>query len=181
MKQFNYRLFIFAAAFIFGIAFSIPTIMQTSWGKKITLGLDLQGGLHMVLGVKTDVAIESRTKSIATSLKFLMDENDIIYDELAIKSNLITFELLDSDDVVKLKSFVSKDMQGVSLKENGLKFTLVLTSDEIAKTKQNAISQAVETIRNRLDMYGLAEPTVAKQGEDKILVEIAGVKTGADE
>ncbi|MBD3830842.1 MAG: protein translocase subunit SecD, partial [Arcobacter sp.] len=102
MKQFNYRLFIFAAAFIFGIAFSIPTIMQTSWGKKITLGLDLQGGLHMVLGVKTDVAIESRTKSIATSLKFLMDENDIIYDELAIKSNLITFELLDSDDVVKL-------------------------------------------------------------------------------
>ncbi len=181
MKQFNFRLVIFAIAFIFGIGFSIPTLMQTSWGKKITLGLDLQGGLHMVLGVKTDVAIESRTKSIATSLKFLMDENDIIYDNLAIEGNSITFELLDNDDVAKLKDFVSKDIQGVSLKESGLKFAVTLTAEEIAKTKQNAISQAVETIRNRLDMYGLAEPTVAKQGEDKILVEIAGVKTGADE
>lgn len=181
MKQFNFRLAIFAAAFIFGIGFSIPTLMQTSWGKKITLGLDLQGGLHMVLGVKTDVAIESRTKSIATSLKFLMDENDIIYDNLSIQGNTVKFELLDNDDVQKLKSLVSKDIQGVSLKEAGLNFTIALTPEEIAKTKQNAISQAVETIRNRLDMYGLAEPTVAKQGEDKILVEIAGVKTGADE
>ncbi|KIM03381.1 MAG: preprotein translocase subunit SecD [Sulfurovum sp. AS07-7] len=181
MKQFNYRLFIFAAAFLFGILFSMPTILQTSWGKKINLGLDLQGGLHMVLGVKTDVAIESRAKSIATSLKFLMDENDIIYDELAIKGNSITFELLDNDDLAKLKGLVSKDIQGVSLKEIGLKFSVTLTAEEIAKTKQNAISQAVETIRNRLDMYGLAEPTVAKQGEDKVLVEIAGVKTGADE
>ncbi|MDD5359299.1 MAG: protein translocase subunit SecD [Sulfurovaceae bacterium] len=181
MKQFNYRLAIFAIAFIFGIAFSLPTLMQSSWGKKITLGLDLQGGLHMVLGVKTDVAIESRSKSIATSLKFLMDENDIIYDNLAIQSNVIKFELLDNDDVAKLKGLVTKEIQGVALKENKLNFSIALTPEEIAKTKQNAISQAVETIRNRLDMYGLAEPTVAKQGEDKVLVEIAGVKTGADE
>lgn len=186
MKQFNYRLIIFAIAFIFGIAFSIPTIVhyinnKYDFGKRITLGLDLQGGLHMVLGVKTDVAIESRAKSIATSLKFSMDENDIIYDSLAIQGNVIKFELLDSDDIVKLKSLIAKDIQGVSLKENGLNFTVALTPEEIAKTKQNAISQAVETIRNRLDMYGLAEPTVAKQGEDKILVEIAGVKTPADE
>jgi preprotein translocase subunit SecD len=181
MKQFNFRIIIFAAAFTFGVVFSLPTLLQSSWGKKISLGLDLQGGLHMVLGVKTDIALESRIKSMATSLKFSMDENDIIYDNLAIASNAIQFELLDNDDVAKLKNIVSKELQGTTLKENGMKFTIVLTPEEIQKTKQNSISQAVETIRNRLDLYGLAEPTVAKQGEDKILVEIPGVKTVADE
>lgn len=186
MKQFNYRVFIFLVAFIFGVGFSIPTIAhfvneKYDFGKRITLGLDLQGGLHMVLGVKTDVAIESKAKSIATSLKFSMDENDIIYDNLSIQGNAIKFELLDNDDVAKLKGLISKDIQGVLIKENGLNFTVSMSPEEIAKTKQNAISQAVETIRNRIDMYGLAEPTVAKQGEDKVLVEIADVKTPADE
>ncbi len=56
-----------------------------------------------------------------------------------------------------------------------------MTPKEMARTKQNAIKQAVDTIRNRLNEFGLAEPTVAKQGEDKILVEVPGIKTQADE
>jgi preprotein translocase subunit SecD len=157
MKQFNYRVFIFLVDFIFGVGFSIPTIAhfvneKYDFGKRITLGLDLQGGLHMVLGVKTDVAIESKAKSIATSLKFSMDENDIIYDNLSIQGNAIKFELLDNDDVAKLKSLISKDIQGVLIKQNGLNFSVSLSPEEIAKTKQNAISQAVETIRNDLTL-----------------------------
>jgi preprotein translocase subunit SecD len=49
----NYRIVIFALAIIFGVAFSIPSLTQSEGGKKVTLGLDLQGGLHMLLGVKT--------------------------------------------------------------------------------------------------------------------------------
>ncbi len=64
---------------------------------------------------------------------------------------------------------------------NGLKFSLVMTEEEIARTKLDAISQAVDTIRSRLNEFGLAEPTVAKQGEDKILVEVPGIKTQEDE
>jgi len=55
----NYRIVIFALAIVFGIVFSIPSLLQTEGGKKITLGLDLQGGLHMLLGVKTDEAVAS--------------------------------------------------------------------------------------------------------------------------
>ena len=182
MKTLNFRLVLFAFALIFGIVFSIPSLTQSESGKKITLGLDLQGGLHMLLGIKSDVAIESRIKSIAASVKYLFDDEEIIFDDLRIvDGDKVTFELLDGDDVAKAKALLKKEIPGTVLTQNGLKFTLAMTPEEIARTKANAIKQAVDTIRNRLNEFGLAEPTVAKQGEDKILVEVPGIKTQADE
>jgi len=182
VKTLNYRVILFAFALIFGIVFSIPSLTQSEEGKKITLGLDLQGGLHMLLGIKSEVAIESRIKSMAASVKYIFDDEEIIFDELRmIEGEKITFELLDSDDVLKAKELLKKELEGTVLSEDGLKFSLTMTSEEITRTKQNAISQAVDTIRTRLDSFGLAEPTVAKQGADKILVEVPGIKTQEDE
>jgi len=182
MKTLNFRVILFAFALIFGVVFSIPSLTQSESGKKITLGLDLQGGLHMLLGIKSDVAIESRTKSIAASVKYLFDDEEIIFDELRmVDGDRVTFELLDQDDVAKAKELLKKEIPGTVLNQNGLKFTLAMTPEEKARTKANAIKQAVDTIRNRLNEFGLAEPTVAKQGEDKILVEVPGIKTQADE
>ena len=182
MKTLNYRIILFAFALIFGVVFSIPSITQSESGKKITLGLDLQGGLHMLLGIKSEIAIESRTKSMAATVKYVFDDEEIIFDDLRIIDNKqIVFELLDNDDVAKSKELLKKEIEGTVLSENGLKFSLEMTAEEIERTKANAISQAVDTIRNRLNEFGLAEPTVAKQGEDKILVEVPGIKTQEDE
>ncbi len=182
MKTLNFRVILFAFALIFGIVFSIPSITQSESGKKITLGLDLQGGLHMLLGIKSDVAIESRTKSMAATVKYIFDDEEIIFDELRmVDGEKITFELLDNDDVSKAKELLKKELQGTVLTQDDLKFSLEMTAEEISRTKQNAIKQAVDTIRNRLNEFGLAEPTVAKQGEDKILVEVPGIKTQEDE
>ena len=182
MKTLNFRLILFIFALIFGVVFSIPSLTQSQSGKKITLGLDLQGGLHMLLGIKTDVATRSRIKSMAASIKYLFDDEDIIFDNLRIEDGKhITFELLDSDDVTKAQALLKKELEGIKIGQDGLKFTVEMTPKEIVRTKENAISQAVDTIRTRLDAFGLAEPTVAKQGEDKILVEVPGIKTQADE
>ena len=182
MKTLNFRVILFAFALIFGIVFSIPSLTQSESGKKITLGLDLQGGLHMLLGIKSEIAIESRIKSMAASVKYIFDDEEIIFDELRmVDGEKITFELLDTDDVTKAKALLNKELEGTVLSENGLKFSLAMTEAEVERTKQNAIQQAVDTIRNRLNEFGLAEPTVAKQGEDKILVEVPGIKTQEDE
>jgi preprotein translocase subunit SecD len=181
VKTLNFRVIIFAFALIFGVVFSIPSLTQSESGKKITLGLDLQGGLHMLLGIKSEVAIESRIKSMAATVKYVFDDEEIIFDELRMNEDQeITFELLDTDDVVKAKELLKKEIDGTSLSENGLKFTLVMTDEEKIRTEKNAIQQAVDTIRNRLNEFGLAEPTVAKQGEDQILVEVPGIKTQED-
>ena len=182
MKTLNYRVVLFLFALIFGIVFSIPSLTQSDEGKKITLGLDLQGGLHMLLGIKSEVAIESRIKSMAATVKYLFDDEEIIFDDLRMtKDNKITFELLDKDDVLKATTLLKKEIEGTTLVQDGLKFSLAMKAEEMLRTKQNAIKQAVDTIRNRLNEFGLAEPTVAKQGEDKILVEVPGIKTQADE
>ncbi|MEA1879030.1 MAG: protein translocase subunit SecD [Campylobacterota bacterium] len=177
----NYRVVLFAFALIFGIVFSIPSLMQSDQGKKINLGLDLQGGLHLLLGVKSDVAIESRMKSIAATVKYVFDDEEIIFDALRLEDETITFELLDKDDAVKAKALLAETFEGMTLLEEGLNYTLQMSQEEVERTKENAISQAVDTIRSRLNEFGLAEPTVAKQGEDNILVEIPGIKTQADE
>ena len=172
----NYRLVIFFIAIIFGVGFSLPTFLQTDKGAKISLGLDLQGGLHMLLGVKTDEAIKSKMKSIASSIKFFTDNNDIVIDELRVKDDLVSFTLLDSDEEKNLDAMIKK-IPGVQIKKDKLSYVLSLSDKEKVATKKFAISQAVETIRNRLDQFGLSEPNVAKQGVDKILVELPGIKT----
>ena len=82
MMKINFRLLIFILATIFGVIFSIPSILQTEGGKKINLGLDLQGGLHLLLGVKGEEAVKSRIKSIATGFNYFAEQNDILIEEL---------------------------------------------------------------------------------------------------
>ncbi|CAI6148983.1 MAG: Protein translocase subunit SecD [uncultured Sulfurimonas sp.] len=176
----NYRIVIFALAIIFGISFSLPSLTQSEEGKKITLGLDLQGGLHMLLGVRTEEATKSRIKSITASIKHFSDRNDILIDGLSFDENEIRFEVLDEDELFKFDEFF-KDIEGIEVIQNKTSISLSLTPEEIIKTEKEAISQAIETIRNRLDQFGLSEPVVARQGEEKILVQLAGIKTQEEE
>ncbi|WP_294961901.1 protein translocase subunit SecD [Sulfurimonas sp.] len=176
----NYRIVIFAFAIVFGLFFSAPSLLQMQDGKKVTLGLDLQGGLHMLLGVKTEEATKSRIKSIAASIKHFSDRQDILIDELKFDESSISFSLLDPDDTKSVEEFL-KEIDGSNISVAGENFSLSLTPEEILKTEKQAIDQAIETIRNRLDQFGLAEPVVARQGEEKILVQLAGIKTQEEE
>jgi len=176
----NYRLVIFFLAIVFGVGLSLPTFLQTEKGAKISLGLDLQGGLYMLLGVKTEEAIKSKIKSIASSVKFYTDDNDVIIDALKIQEESVTFTLLDGDEEKNLDEMLAK-IDGLQVEKNSLNYKIILSELEKESVKEYAINQAVETIRNRLDQFGLAEPNVARQGEDKILVELPGIKTGEDE
>ena len=78
----TYRLIVFILALVFGIFFSIPSFTDSQNGKKVSLGLDLQGGLYMILSVQTDAALISKIKSIASAIKYDTDKNDIIVDRL---------------------------------------------------------------------------------------------------
>ncbi|MCW8895916.1 MAG: protein translocase subunit SecD [Sulfurimonas sp.] len=176
----NYRTVIFAIAIVFGVFFSVPSLFQTQEGKKVTLGLDLQGGLHMLLGVKTQEAVKSRIKSIAASIKHFSERKDILVDSLSFDESVISFTLLDSDDLKTVQEYLA-EIEGAIVAVNAENISITLSDEEIIRTEKQAISQAIETIRNRLDQFGLAEPVVARQGEEKILVQLAGIKTQEEE
>ncbi len=180
MGKLNYRVVIFALAFAFGVIFSIPSLMQSESGKKITLGLDLQGGLHMLLGIKTQEALKSYTKSLVSTAQFELDKKDIVIDDVNLGVDSASFVVVDEDEVQNALKALKDVLKDVQIEAKGNKITIKLPPKEIKKVEQKAISQAVETTRNRLNQFGLAEPTVAKQGKDKILVEVPGIKTQED-
>ncbi|MEB2788599.1 protein translocase subunit SecD [Campylobacter upsaliensis] len=176
----TYRLLVFIAVFIFGIAFSLPSFLQSERGAKINLGLDLQGGLYMLLGVDNKEAIKSKMKSVASSLHYSINKENILIDQLIVKDESLEFSLLDEGDMTKMQALLD-EIKGLNVQKDNLHFAVSFTQEELKNIENFALLQAVETIRNRLDEFGLAEPTVAKQGEDKILVELAGIKTKEDE
>lgn len=175
----GYKLIVTLIVFIFGVALSMPSFLQTEKGYKISLGLDLQGGLNMLLSVKTDEAIVSKIKSIAASVNYFANKEDILIDNFILQDTNFSFEVLDPDEISKVLTML-KNIKGIEIFQQQEKFEISLQDSEVQATKDYAIAQAVETIRNRLDQFGLAEPTVAKQGVNAILVEIPGVKTEED-
>lgn len=176
----TYRLVIFFIVSVFAIAFSLPSFLQSEMGKKINLGLDLQGGLYMLLGIDNQEAVKSKLKTIASTLNYEINKQNIIIDELKIGDESIEFTVLDDNDFAKIDTLLKK-IEGLEIELEHSHYLISLSEAEIAATMDYALLQAVETIRNRLDEFGLAEPTVAKQGKDKILVELAGIKTREDE
>ncbi len=176
----NFRIVLLIAATIFGIVFSIPSLTQSQHGAKVTLGLDLQGGLHLLLGVKTEEAVTSQLKSMASALKHFAEHNDILLDGISAEEGAVTFELMDADDAAAVDTYL-KTLEGAVVHVQSGKYTVTLTPAAVEKLKVQAVDQAIETIRNRLDQFGLAEPTVARQGVDKILVELPGIKTVQEE
>lgn len=180
-KGLNYRLVIFLIATVFGIVFTAPTILQTEAGKKVTLGLDLQGGLYMLLGVESDKAVESKMSSIASSIKYFTDSENIIITSLSADNVSVKFTLLDQSKQASLENML-KEISGLVIQDStNLNYSLTISDVEKEKTKTDAIAQAVETIRNRLNQFGLSEPSVSQQGRENIVVEIPGVKTQEEE
>lgn len=176
----TYRLIILLIVTIFAIGFSIPSFLQLDKGYRINLGLDLQGGLHMLLGVQTEEAIHSKIKSVAASVNYSAKKDDLLMTNFKMDNNFFEFTIIDADEMAKFDSIL-KSINGLNVTKSGLTYSVSLTPEEETATKEYAIEQAVETIRNRLDQFGLAEPTVARQGKTDILVELPGIKSANDE
>jgi preprotein translocase subunit SecD len=180
LKIFNFKFVIFIISIVFGLVFSMPSLLQTDYGKKVNLGLDLQGGLHMLLGVNTHEAVTSKMKSIATALKYFSDDEEILLDGLSVENDSVVFSVLDKDEMPKIDKMLA-EISGLQIVKNDLEYKVNLSEEEINKTKDYSVVQAVETIRNRLDQFGLSEPTVLRQGENDIVVQLPGIKTAEDE
>ncbi|WP_033915773.1 protein translocase subunit SecD [Campylobacter sputorum] len=195
-SKITYRLIIFTIATIFSLFFCMPTFLSSyvddnktanssilnflTTGPKINLGLDLKGGLYMLLGVDTNETIKSKMKSIASSVNYYLTKEEILVDKFNMNEDNLYFSIIDEQEQIKIDTML-KSIKGLDIKKGSKDYTINLTEEEKTATAKFAIDQAVETIRNRLDMFGLAEPTVAKQGEEKILVELPGIKTAQDE
>ncbi|KAA6497623.1 protein translocase subunit SecD [Helicobacter pylori] len=182
MKFFNARLIVFICALLLGVGFSVPSLLETK-GPKITLGLDLRGGLNMLLGVQTDEALKNKYLSLASALEYNAKKQNILLKDIKSSLEGISFELLDEDEAKKLDALLL-ELQGHSqfeIKKEAGFYSVKLTPLEQEELRKNTILQVIGIIRNRLDQFGLAEPVVIQQGREEISVQLPGIKTLEEE
>ena len=147
--------------------------------KKIHLGLDLQGGMHLVYEVDADKAVVSSIDNLTEELKRYMAEKKISVRSILRENENILVALGGSGSVNDATGLMDENYPILTLvnrdDEKAL-LTYTYTSDYRQRVYSNAISQALETLRNRVDQFGVAEPTIQKEGENRILIQLPGVK-----
>lgn len=159
----------------------ITAAFYSAWPleKKIHLGLDLQGGMHLVYEVQSEKAVEMtldrRLEQIRTSLeKEGITPLDIRFDE----NRRLMVELSQQSDLNIAKKVVT-DIGDFAV-ESGLTGGLILgysfDNDLAMEIRANAVDQALETLRNRIDQFGVTEPVIQRQGENRLLIQLPGIK-----
>jgi len=160
--------------------------VPTFWAKylpdsPIRLGLDLRGGLHLILEVQADKAVEAVLDQTVSEASAMMKEEKIRYTDVQRSSpSSLTVLLKDADQAAlfdqkileKLHNF-KKISAGPS--ENGFEIQLQLDPKAAESIRYKAVRQAVDTIRNRVDALGVAEPDVVIHGTDRIIVQLPGL------
>ena len=188
-KSFTFRATLIAVISLGAIIFLTPTFMSKlpPWWKgvlpedKIHLGLDLQGGIHLVLGVETEKAIESTLDGISSDVRQLLKKNGINYLEIERRGLEIVALFPDQAAANKTqKDILDKNYPRLALtpvvKEGGeVEMHLALPEKEMAEIRDYSVRQGVETIRNRVDQFGVSEPVIQRQGDDRILIQLPGI------
>ena len=148
---------------------------------KIALGLDLQGGMHLVLEVQTEKAVEASLERIADDIKREIEEEDYEVDRVRadIENKTVMVLMVDAIDLKPVEEIMKNHtayLQNEGVVREGRGYLFRLSEEEENRIEQNAVSQGLETIRNRVDQFGVSEPTIQAQGERRILVQLPGIK-----
>ena len=139
--------------------------------KGITLGLDLQGGIHLVFEVEGEKAVEITTERIAQSLRDIIAKKKLSA-EITNKDMLITV----APSSMEIRKAIEDNYPILTPVETGAKLAYKVSDKEVNRIKDSAADQALETIRNRIDQFGVAEPTIHRQGTNEIVVQLPGIK-----
>jgi preprotein translocase subunit SecD len=147
--------------------------------EKIKLGLDLKGGIHLVLQVITDDAINIETDQEIARLREELKKKNLDFSSVKKERiGKIIIEGIRSDQEGKIKDLLDDYFREWNYSFISDRVELTLKASVASYLKDQAVNQAIETIRNRVDQFGVAEPVIQRQGigGDRILVQLPGVE-----
>jgi preprotein translocase subunit SecD len=183
LKRFSIRLVIVLVVIVAAIVYCIPTFAPEVWPhKKISLGLDLQGGMHLVLEVNTEKVIEAAVERNYQELRELVRKNQIAGLSAERPTPYrIAVKVQGRENIEKFKALMDKELRDLRLSSvsddpESYSATLDLPDAETANIRKLSVEQALETIRNRVDQFGVSEPDIRRQGENRILVQLPGIQ-----
>ena len=192
----NWNKILIAVICALGLLYAIPNFLDEEllagvpgWlpGKQINLGLDLQGGSHLLLEVETDKVIKERLESMEDSTRRMLRAAKVLYRGLNVQGKSVVFHLRDPSNTETVKNELESEYQATGISplggpqqevavtvDNVGAFTLMLTEDAIRDMSRRSVEQSIEIIRRRIDEDGTKEPVIQQQGRTRILVQVPG-------
>jgi preprotein translocase subunit SecD len=182
----RWKIILVAVVLALGFATAAPNFFAQktldtvpSWlpAQKMSLGLDLQGGSHMLLEVDVGTVLRERLDSLVDSVRTELRKARIQYQGLGIEGNGITVTVRNPADAEKARDILrTLDGDTTTTLAEGGRLSMVLKPEAIRARRLGAVEQSIEIVRRRIDETGVREPTIQRQGEDRILVQLPGLE-----
>jgi preprotein translocase subunit SecD len=170
---------------LLGVLLAVPNVLpqQTldampSWvpTHRISYGLDLQGGSHLLLEVDLKSVNKERLNGALDGLRTALLKEKIGYTQLAVEDDHMVVGLRDPADADKVKGLITQvdpDLAATTTPDG--KLQVAYTALSIAQRRTAAVEQSIEIIRRRVDETGTKEPTIQREGDDRILLQLPGI------
>ena len=190
MRYFKLKIFIYMAVMLLGLVTALPSLLPSQWltttpswyqQHKVTLGLDLRGGSHLLLHIDDKKLVAETSLQFADSLSSALRENAISAAPAKVAADGLTVILRNSaqrDAAQQLAADLQKGQVPrqfkVSIVDNGLQ--IVMTKSYRTALLADAVERSVEVLKRRINETGVVEPLITSQGSRGILVQLPGVK-----
>lgn len=152
--------------------------------RGLNLGLDLQGGVHLVVQVRTEEALRKETDLVRERMSTVMGDQNIVYSDVTVEGNdVVLIAGVPSQQAGQVEDLIGDNAQNFTYRQishgGTVDYRLTMTSTASRHFREQAVQQARETIANRVDQFGVAEPSITIYGsgdvQDQIIVELPGV------
>ncbi|WP_135078114.1 protein translocase subunit SecD [Terasakiella sp. SH-1] len=185
----KWKIALVAVVCLLGVAFAAPNMLDRTttdnlpgWlpNQQISLGLDLQGGSHLLLEVEAQTVINERLVAIVDAVRSSLRSERIRYTGLGVKDGVVRVQIKKPEQVEKAYDLVRKIDNGAETVKEGGAISITLTEDAIIKAKRSAVEQSIEIVRRRIDETGTKEPNIQRQGDERILIQLPGIDNPED-
>ncbi|APQ13630.1 preprotein translocase subunit SecD [Pseudomonas oryzihabitans] len=166
------------------LAPTTPHWLRSIGASPMKLGLDLSGGVHFLLAVDMDKAVDARLKVYDNEVKTLLRREKVRYRSMPDQNGALQLGFTDAADLQQAESLIRKNYNDFTLTTDTRGdlqvLRLQLTDAKLREIRNYAVTQNLTTVRNRVNELGVAEPLVQRQGADRIVVELPGVQDTAE-
>ncbi|MEC6997690.1 MAG: protein translocase subunit SecD [Pseudomonadota bacterium] len=182
MKKLNTKFLVTILIVIFSLFHTIPILFQNKEmlpdfieKKSVRLGLDLQGGSQLLLQIETEEALKEKLQNLSEDIRIKFQENNIIANDITSNNKVVKLQLQNENDISKVNRILD-DFQFIDFKNDNMLIQLNFTDKHINDFNSSLVLQSLEIIRKRIDEVGTNEPIIQIQGNQRILVQLPGLK-----
>ncbi|MBB4726279.1 protein translocase subunit SecD [Xanthomonas arboricola] len=163
------------------LASTVPDWLAKLGGRPMVLGLDLVGGVHFAMQVDQKAALEKRLDGFAEDIRTTLRDGRIAYRSVERRGdNSIQVSLSEGASVDAARTALAKSQPTLTYDVSGQNISVKVPEAELKQIASGAIEQNLTTLRNRVNALGVSEPTIQRQGEDRIVVELPGLQDTAE-